>query len=121
PGVMGNFVRVIPLIVIPVLLFSLIESQLVLPSHISHYHSPRPRDRMGWLARGWDSFFSGLGRGLDWVVNRLYRPTLERALRWRYLTLACGLAAMLLAVGLIGGGAVEVVFFPEIESDNVVI
>ena len=42
-GTMGKIMRVIPLIVIPCLLFSLVESLWILPAHLSHYK--RERDR----------------------------------------------------------------------------
>ncbi len=36
PGSMGKFMRVVPIIVISTLVFSLVESQLVLPAHLGH-------------------------------------------------------------------------------------
>ena len=43
PGTMGKVMKLIPLIVIPCFLFSLVESLLVLPSHLSHKRkSPSP-------------------------------------------------------------------------------
>ena len=42
PGMMGKIFRVIPLVVIPCLLFSLVESVNILPAHLSHIPEARP-------------------------------------------------------------------------------
>ena len=45
PGLFGKFFRIIPLMVIAVLIFSLIESFLILPAHLAHIGKPG-----GWTA-----------------------------------------------------------------------
>ena len=121
PGLMGNFTRAIPLVVIPVLMFSLIESQLVLPYHLSH-HREKPKDRKrNAMIRAWEGFFEGFSHLLDLLAGQVYKPVLRLALEWRYLTLAVAVGSLLLTVGLVQGGIVEYVFFPEMDSDNVVV
>ncbi len=120
PGYMGKIWKVIPLVIIPTLLFSLIESQLVLPFHLSHYREkPDASKRRALPMRIWNAFFDFFGNGLTWFVRKLYKPVLDFALRWRYLTVAIALATMFITLGLVGGGVVKFVFFPEVESDNV--
>lgn len=119
PGVNGKIWRVIPCIIIPTLLFSLMESQLILPAHLSH-HKNKPA-RRNIIARIWNGFFNFVAEGLEWFIHRVYKPTLELALRWRYATIAIGISTLLLTVGLVGGGFVKFVFFPQVESDNVVV
>ena len=46
PGMMGKVLRVIPLVVIPCLLFSLLESLNILPAHLAHI--PRRVRRGPW-------------------------------------------------------------------------
>ena len=117
-GMMGNFTRAIPLIVIPVLFFSVVESQLVLPSHLAH-HQAKTGQR-GIVVRAWDGFFNGFARGFEWLIDRIYSPILSFFLEWRYLTAAFALSTALLTVGLIGGGIVQTIFFPRMDSDNVI-
>ncbi|MCB9385293.1 MAG: efflux RND transporter permease subunit [Bryobacterales bacterium] len=119
PGYMGKIWRVIPAVIIPTLLFSLVESQLILPAHLSHYSEPKP-GRRSLPVRLFNGFFDLFANGLDWFVYKLYRPALHFALNWRYLTVAWAMATMLLTVGLVGGGFIKFVFFPQVESDNVV-
>ncbi len=118
PGYMGKIWRVIPLIIIPTLMFPLVESKLVLPSHLSHSRpEPKSRGRRNILVRAWNGFFDFFVNGLEWVIARIYRPLLGAALEWRYLTVAVAVATLLLTVGLAGSGYVDFVFFPEVESD----
>ena len=42
-------------------------------------------------------------------------------LEWRYLTLAVALATVLMTAGLVAGGLIDFTYFPEIESDFVVV
>ena len=110
PGMMGKVFRVIPLIVIPCLLFSLVESLGILPAHLSHI--PR-RGRPGpW--RRFQGFFSN---GLKLFIRRVYTPLLETALQWRYVTAAIGLSTLILTSGMVLGGWANFHFFPSIEAD----
>ena len=94
-------------VVILCLAFSLVESKLVLPSHLAIMRSSH--DRKGMADRT-----EGL---LKVVVEKYYQPLLARAIEFRYLTLASFIALLFLAVGLVGGGLVRFTFFPEMGSD----
>ncbi len=120
PGVNGKIWRVIPCIVIPTLLFSLLESQLILPSHLSHHHGPPDPGKENPISRVWNGFFNLFSDGLFWFVHKVYRPAIAIAVEWRYLTVAVAVATLLITAGLVGGGLVKFVFFPQVESDNVV-
>lgn len=118
PGNTGKVMRVIPLIVIPTLLFSLLESLFVLPEHLSHLppnHVGAARGLAGW----WRRFQGGFATGLDRLVQRHYRRLLERALEWRYLTAAVGLVVLMITAALVLGGRVRYQFFPPVEGDYV--
>ncbi|HED67138.1 MAG TPA: efflux RND transporter permease subunit, partial [Planctomycetes bacterium] len=119
PGIMGKFFAVIPLTVIPALLFSLAESQLVLPAHLAH--EAGITSRLGRIPpfSWWGGVRRAVTRALEFNIQRIYRPALERALHWRYLAIATGIASLLLAVGLVGGGFVRFIFFPDVGGDVV--
>jgi multidrug efflux pump subunit AcrB len=112
PGFMGKFFVVIPKIAILVLLFSLIESLLILPAHLAH-SKPSTKGWFGLFRRGQQAF----DRGVEWVVQRLYIPSLRSALHYRFLTLSVGFAMLAVTVGVVAGGYIKVTFFPRIESD----
>jgi len=113
PGVMGKFFRVIPLIVIMVLIISLVESLIVLPSHLGHLRTVEERGFWGFVHRQQQRSSAAL----EWFIAHAYRPFLERALRLRYLTMAACVALLLAAVALPIGGRVQFTFFPKIDGD----
>ena len=117
PGSMGQYSRNIPLIVIAVLIFSLVESLFVLPTHLRHLPAEDQDARRGPLGRVQDR----INAGLEFVRDKVYGPSLCWALSWRYLTVAVGLATLLVSFGLVGSGRVKFIFFPEIEADNVAV
>jgi multidrug efflux pump subunit AcrB len=118
PGNTGKIMKVIPLIVIPVLLFSLAESYLVLPTHLRHIHVKDFEEVHG--VRGWWRWVQNLvDAGLQWWIGRVYRPSLEWCLRWRYLTLTSAVVVLLVTAALVVGGRIKFVFFPSVEGENV--
>jgi len=121
PGMMGNFTRAIPLIVIPTLFFSVIESQFILPSHLAHNKIRQETGQRNIVVRLWDGLFDGFAGGLDLFITHVYRPVLAFFLEWRYLAVAMALSTILLTVGLYYSGIVQFVFFPEMDSDNVIV
>ncbi|MDA1272478.1 MAG: efflux RND transporter permease subunit [Verrucomicrobia bacterium] len=118
PGNTGKVMKVIPLIVIPTLLFSLIESLAVLPSHLSHIRPHRDQVRRG-IPFYWRTFQNAFSELLNRFVLKIYRPFLEKCLEWRYLTFSSALFALLLTAGLVGGGQIKFLFFPPVEGDVV--
>ncbi len=111
PGMMGKIFRVIPLVVIPCLLFSLVESLQVLPAHLSHLRKGSGR------AGPWQRFQGLFANGLKKFIERAYRPLLELALQWRYLTVSVGLACMIVTLGMVLSGRPSFHFFPSVEAD----
>jgi len=118
PGPMGLLMLQIPLCVITALGFSLLESTLILPAHLAH--AAGPSNTHNRLSAAWERFQSRFSRGLAWFVARAYRPTLERALEWRYLTVALGIATLIATTGLSIGGWIRFTFFPAVEADQAV-
>ncbi len=115
-GFTGKIWRVIPLVVIPTLLFSLIESKLVLPAHLVHLRTTTPRLR---ILRAWRSFQGLFSSGLEHFVQRVYRPSVAFLLRWRYATIAGGVATVLVTGGMAGGGVIGFAFFPKLPADDI--
>ncbi len=117
PGNIGKIMRVVPLIVIPTLAFSLVESLFILPYHLSHL-SRASRGAARSVGGWWRRIQDRVAAGLAWLIERSYRPTLERALEWRYLTVAAMLALLAVTFGMVAGGVVRFNFLPPIEADN---
>ena len=108
PGMMGKMMIFVPMVVIPCLLFSLVESLNILPAHLAH----RKEGRHGL----WHWFQSHFADGLERFIDRAYRPALGLALRWRYASLAVGVSTLILTGGMVAAGWVAFHFFPSPEA-----
>jgi len=115
-GIMGKILRVLPIVVVGVLGFSLVEALLILPAHLS---SKGGRPGKG-IRRFTDRINDLTDRGLKRFVNGPFANFVERAVRWRYVTLASGIAVFLTIIGVVAGGYIKFVFFDAIEADNMV-
>lgn len=115
PGVSGKFMRNVPLIVIAVLIFSLVESFFILPAHLAHDSGRRSGGLLGAVQRAQSAF----SRAFDRLVETLYPRVVKPLLEVRYLTMALGFGVLLLTAGVVGSGMVRFSFLPRIESDNI--
>lgn len=113
PGMMGKIFQVIPLIVVPCLIFSLVESLNILPAHLSRL--PKRQTRPGVWTRT-QRLFSG---SLRWCIDHIYGPVLEFCLGWRYLTAGIAVSTLIFTVGMVLGGWTSFQFFPAIEADSI--
>ena len=115
-GIMGKFIRHIPLPVVAALSVSLVEALLILPVHLRHLPDLRTRrKRPWWLAMSAvRRRFSG---GLEWTVENVYGPAMDRILRWRYVAVSVSIGVLAVTVGLVQGGIVKYVMFPESDTD----
>ncbi len=112
-GWWGDFAKQIPPVVGPVLVFSLIESKLVLPSHLKHLRL----DRASLNAFG--RFQKVFADGLEWMVARVYQPSLELALRHRAAVIAGFIAMGLLMAGYCRGGRLGFASFPTVDRPRI--
>ncbi|MDD5722918.1 MAG: efflux RND transporter permease subunit [Syntrophales bacterium] len=110
-GMMGKLMRSIPIVIIVVLSGSLIESLFILPSHLSGGKHAQPRQGSGEQREKWTA------RRLRAFINGPYLRAVDFCARWRYATVALGVALLLITVGIIRGGIVGFTFFPKVEGD----
>tara|TARA_B100000809_G_scaffold247022_1_gene275588 strand:+ start:384 stop:3545 length:3162 start_codon:yes stop_codon:yes gene_type:complete len=117
-GEIGSIWRIFPLITISVLFWSLFESLTILPSHLAHSSNEKPKQ--SWLrsvSDQWDQFQSRLVGGLFFVVEKIYKPLLRKAVEMPLSFLCIAGGIFILTVGVILGGIIKFSFFPPIEAD----
>lgn len=112
-GVRGQIFAQIPLIVIPVLLFSLVESKLILPAHLKHVRV-RGGANDGPLSR----LQARVQRVIERGTQAAYAPVLRASLRHRYLAGTLFTAAAVVLFSLAIGGHLRFVFFPRIQAET---
>ncbi len=114
-GRRGQLFGQLALVVIPVLLFSLIESKFILPAHLKHIK----------LNNGEQGATGGLKQLQKRFADRFeqfivvyYRPLLEFAVKHRYTTLVIFCGVLLVLTTAITSGWSRFVFFPRIASET---
>lgn len=104
-------------VVIFCVVFSLIETKLVLPAHLRHVRVPDPGERQGLLRRTQQR----IAGALTAFARGPYRRLLAVAVAYRYTTLAIFVSGLIVCLALVPSGILRVVFFPSIPSDNITI
>ncbi|MFP6815600.1 MAG: efflux RND transporter permease subunit, partial [Pseudomonadales bacterium] len=115
-GRMSGFFGVVGWVVIIALIFSIIESQLILPSHLAHRNHA---EASHGFSKRWNAIQGRLAGSLENFAKHQYQPFLKKAIENRYITGATGVAILILAIALIASGRVVFTFFPSIEGDRV--
>lgn len=108
----GSWYAAIPLVIIPVLLFSLIESKLILPAHLKHI-----KPRVSGKSSRFSEVQQAIARSLEVFIKHCYQPMLAQAMRWRYATWTAMLACLVLIIGSIASGNTKFIFFPRVQSE----
>ncbi|MFH6603557.1 efflux RND transporter permease subunit [Maribacter algicola] len=125
-GRIGEFFSEVSVIVILTLVVSLVEALIILPAHLAHSKALAPLDQNP--KKGLAKAFANLrvinemgDRFMMWMRDKLYSPALRFALRYKILTFAFFMMALILTFGSMGGGIVRTAFFPRIASDRVAV
>ena len=125
-GQMGDWMGVLPLVVVIALSVSLFEALSILPAHLAHNvrpighkpqaelddhdrNLPRPLVRLRYLQQ---DLHQGAVRYYEWL--------LRRAVKYRYVTLALLTSLMIVIMGLVGGDHVPFVIIQKMDSDTLV-
>ena len=112
-GPLSRIFNVIPMIVIPVLAFSLIESKFILPAHLKYMrYDPTEKSNL------WMRFQRSIANGLEYGIQTYYTPFLMAVLRRRYLSLSIFTGIAIILLSLILSGWISFTFFPRTQSDT---
>ncbi|HFB65980.1 MAG TPA: efflux RND transporter permease subunit [Aeromonadales bacterium] len=112
-GRRGALFAQIPVVIIPILIFSLIESKFVLPSHLKHLKIRKNEESKGRFSQ----FQQRFADGFENLVKNSYQPFLEWNLKHRFITLSILWGTLLLTIVLILSGWTRFVYFPRVQSE----
>ena len=110
PG--AAFSKAIGVVIILCLIFSLIESKLILPAHIAAMNprKPNPKNPLHKLRNVVDS-------GLKHFVQNYYTPFIGHCIHYRYTVIIGFLCILIVSAGMFAGGLVKFVPNPKIPHD----
>jgi len=118
PGNASKFLWSIPAVVVCALVFSIIESFWILPSHLSTL-KPEKTPRLSLLKK-FESIRKRFADGLSHVADTVYRPFIKTSLKWYQTTLAGFTIAFVFAISLVSFGYVDRMFQANPQMDWVV-
>jgi len=104
-------------IVMLCLMFSLVETKLILPAHLRHTVINRGKKKQWAILRGIKSVQRWFANALKVFSETYYKRTLALAIKQRYTTMACFTAILILVMALLPAGLLRLVFFPNVPSD----
>lgn len=117
----GRLFSVAAPVVIICMLFSLVETKLILPAHLRHVRlsSDAPSNNRAMAA--FQSLQASVTRGLNSFIETRYRPVLSWSVNRRYVSLALFIGVFILSLYLVPAGWLRMVFFPNIPSDIIIV
>jgi multidrug efflux pump subunit AcrB len=110
-GMLGQLLRPVPLVAIAVLVISLMEVFLILPSHMAHGGN--------WSTGPMLKVKEAVSKAMQWGRDTLIMPATRLSVRMPFLIIAMGLSVLLITAGFISGGHIRFVFFPVVEGEEI--
>jgi HAE1 family hydrophobic/amphiphilic exporter-1 len=145
-GVLGDFLGVLPVVVLCALSISLLEGLVVLPSHLAESLEKKDhkekraaekaakkaaeRARLGLaekpslmarLSKPLAPLFRLRARVLGEMLPQAYEGSLRFILHWRYVFVASMMCATILATGIVASGIIKFVFIQDTDSETVIV
>jgi multidrug efflux pump subunit AcrB len=127
-GVAGPFFEAMGMVVILCLMFSLVESKLILPAHLVHakikpvdeedlFNPQRPISFLQSIPRFFQKIQRHTQHGLHRLIHDHYQPLLAKAIDNAGLTVSVFVSVLIVTIGLMNSGMVRTVLFPEVPGD----
>ncbi len=111
----GALMQALAFVVIGCLIFSLVESKLILPAHLKNMKTPQDRESSNnkftdWLRRTQDK----ISNSMVFFAKYRYQPVLTKAVNNRYFTLTCFICLLVLMIFGFKTGVVKFSPFPRV-------
>ncbi|AOT08798.1 efflux RND transporter permease subunit [Pseudoalteromonas luteoviolacea] len=111
-GPEAAFSKAIGGVIILCLIFSLIESKLILPAHLAAM-----KDKPSNPNNPFHRLREALDNGLKNFIENIYRPSIEKCIHYRYTVIVGFICILIVSVGLFMGGFIKFVANPKIPHD----
>ena len=119
PGLMGEVIAIMPVVVISALMISLVECLFLLPAHLNHLPAPSDgADATSPFTKRLHRWRNAASDALEWFAHSVYPPVVDLAIRHRYVSLCVAGAIVMVVAGVFVGGHIRVVFWPPIDGNS---
>ena len=111
-GGMGQVYSQFAVIVAICLMLSVVESKLILPSHLAHINTHRK------IGESWKDSWARIQHrcdsGLGWFTDKVYAPLIKQVIQFRYAAVLISIAVFIFVINMPLNGSVRTGFFPDI-------
>ncbi|NVJ66805.1 MAG: efflux RND transporter permease subunit [Gammaproteobacteria bacterium] len=114
PGGWGKWYYQLPLIVIPVLFFSLVESKLILPAHLGHMKFKKDQQE----GNAFQKFQQKFANGFEAAIVKFYKPILNFAITHWAITVTIFIGLLYIIYFAVSLGHTKYSSFPRIPSET---
>jgi multidrug efflux pump subunit AcrB len=118
-GIMGKFIAVMPKAVIAILVVSLGEALIILPTHL-HHALTRSKIKMGAIILQHERIRNKVEHWLNIIIEQYYTPAIRYVVKNRFFTFSIGVSVLIVSIGVVLGGYVPFVFMPKGESNWII-
>ncbi len=108
----GSMFRPIAIVFVTVMLIALVETKLILPSHLAHPFLGRAGDVLAPVHRL-------SGSALQWFIDSAYRPAIRFCVQHTYAVLAVMFGGLTILIGVYLGGRIQTAYFPRVPSERI--
>ncbi len=113
-GDFGGPFRMIAIVTIVCLFFSLVESKFILPAHLAPLDVQNKKmGEQNKVIQILNSLQMRIDQALQRFIKQYYQPLITTVLSYRYQSLGVFIAIFILAIGLVTSGLVRTVFFGD--------
>jgi len=116
PGMMGKLFLVVPIVVATVFAISWIEALYILPNHLAFSEKSHSSRFSNFIYTNQQKIASGL----NVFIYKVYKPVIEFHIRYRYVTIAFGVAMLVVMLAYASSGRLGFTMMPRVESDRAV-
>lgn len=120
-GRIGDLLGALPMVVACALFMSLVESLLILPSHMGHTLAKRDRLKAKRVTGILHRFEKQRDHILFDRIVPAFAKLLALSLRFRYISLAATVGMLIISFGLVGGGRVVYSFLAKTDAETIII
>ena len=120
-GRMGDLLSALPIVAAVALASSVVETMVILPSHMGHAIHKMRAKRLGYLARKWGKFERWRDDHFVPMVQARYSDFAHYCVDHRYAATSLTLAVLIASLGMVAGGRLPFVFLPTEDSETVII
>ncbi|MHC5114214.1 MAG: efflux RND transporter permease subunit [Planctomycetota bacterium] len=119
-GQIGDLLGALPWVVACALIMSLVESVLILPSHMAHSLKHRDKRHAGRRPSIFERFEAWRDRMIFERIVPAYAWVLGWCLRFRYVSLCFAFMTLIISLGMVAGGRIQFTFIPASDSETVI-